>query len=217
LRDIRRKIEGCYDLHEVFESELNKAERLLNQGRDSKNKLYSLHESATECISKGKAGKKYEFGCKASFVITHGKGRGFVLVGEALHGNPYDGHTLSSALASSQKMTGVKAKKVFVDAGYRGHGIEDKELTIWHSRQKRGITGWIKKQINRRQAIEPYFGHMKNECKLGRCRLWGIKGDQAHAVMVAAGYNLKLILKHIRQLCAPIVQMFYIRLTISLA
>lgn len=214
LRDIRRKIEGQNDLQEMFKSELAKADRLLGQSRKSKNKIYSLHEPDTECISKGKARQKYEFGCKASFVITHGKNCGFVLAGEALHGNPYDGHTLNASLSLSQKMTGVKAKKAFVDAGYKGHGIEDEDLTIWCSRQKRGVTGWIKKQLKRRQAIEPHFGHMKTEGKLGRCRLWGIHGDQVHAVMVASGYNLRLILNHIKRFCAQVFQMCFICLCV---
>lgn len=202
LRDIERKIKGNSLLQEAFACELEKARRLLTQKRTSKNKLYSLHEPHVECISKGKAHKRYEFGCKASFVITHGKGKGFVLSGEALHGNPYDGHTLQDTLALSENITGIKAKKAFVDEGYKGHGVSD--ISIFLSRQKRGITPWIKKQLKRRQAIEPYFGHMKNEGKLNRCRLWDIIGDQVHAVMVAAGYNLRLILNYLRKVFAPI-------------
>ena len=38
--------------------------------RIAKNKVYSLHAPEVECISKGKMHKKYEFGCKASYVTS---------------------------------------------------------------------------------------------------------------------------------------------------
>ena len=68
--------------------------RLLAQ--KPKDKLYSPHEPAVDCISKGKAHKRYEFGTKVS-VATTNRG-GFVVGMRALPGNPYDGHTLSEAL-----------------------------------------------------------------------------------------------------------------------
>ena len=46
------------------------AENLLNQSKDSKNKLYSIHAPEVECISKGKAHKRYELGCKVSMATT---------------------------------------------------------------------------------------------------------------------------------------------------
>jgi transposase, IS5 family len=39
-------------------------ERLLQQQRHDKNKLYALHALEVACIAKGKAHKKYEFGAK---------------------------------------------------------------------------------------------------------------------------------------------------------
>jgi IS5 family transposase len=38
--------------------------RLLAQKRDDKNKLYALHAPEVECIAKGKARTRYEFGVK---------------------------------------------------------------------------------------------------------------------------------------------------------
>src|SRR5262245_61775719 len=52
----------------------------------------SVHAPEVECIAKGKAHKKYEFGCKVAFVTTS-KSNWIVGV-EAHHGNPYDGATL---------------------------------------------------------------------------------------------------------------------------
>lgn len=41
--------------------------KVLSQKRNSRDKIYSLHEPEVQCISKGKEHKKYEFGNKASF------------------------------------------------------------------------------------------------------------------------------------------------------
>ena len=50
------------------------AEKLLTQQREDKNKLYSLRAPEVECIGKGKARQKYEFGVKVSIATTHKEG-----------------------------------------------------------------------------------------------------------------------------------------------
>jgi len=44
--------------------------RIFHQQRNDKNKIYSVHEPQVECISKEKAHKRYEFGCKVSVAAT---------------------------------------------------------------------------------------------------------------------------------------------------
>jgi len=44
--------------------------RVLDQQRSDKDKIYSLHEPDVYCISKGKDHKKYEFGTKVSIAMT---------------------------------------------------------------------------------------------------------------------------------------------------
>ena len=46
-----------------------------------------------ECIAKGKAHKKCEFGCKVIVAIISKDN--FMVGAQALHGNPYDGYTLN--------------------------------------------------------------------------------------------------------------------------
>jgi len=70
--------------------------RIHEQERKDKGKIYSVHEPQVECISKGKAHKRYEFGCKVNVAATS-KG-GWFVGAKAIHGNPYDGHTLSKTL-----------------------------------------------------------------------------------------------------------------------
>lgn len=208
VRDVERKIKINPEqkirenLAEIFSPILNQTRQLLLQEKNSKNKIYSLHEPDVACISKGKARQRYEFGCKVSVTTTHKQG--LVICSEALLGNPYDGHTLKPALESSERITGVEIESAFVDKGYKGHGVESDPLRnhtkIFISGQKKGITKSLKKQLKRRSAIEPMIGHMKQEGKLGLCRLKGIIGDQINALMTGVGHNLRLILNHIRKL-----------------
>ena len=71
---------------------LERAERIRTQKLSDKNKLYALHAPEVECISKGKARKRYEFGVKVSLVVTHL--RGLMVGARSFTGNPYDAHTL---------------------------------------------------------------------------------------------------------------------------
>ncbi len=42
---------------------------------------------------------------------------------KALPGRPYDGHTLRMVLPKIERLTGARLKRVYVDDGYRGHGL----------------------------------------------------------------------------------------------
>ena len=44
--------------------------KVLTQKKTDSNKIYSLHETHTQCLSKGKEHKKYEFGSKVSIITT---------------------------------------------------------------------------------------------------------------------------------------------------
>jgi IS5 family transposase len=195
-RDILRKIADRQDLKEVFSPELAMAGRLLSQGKKDKNKLYSLHAPEVECIAKGKAHKKYEFGVKVSVAATNRDN--FVVGMFAEHGNPYDGHTLSRALEQVKRIAaGAGVERCFVDRGYRGHGVAGTEVYI--SGRRRGITPQIRKELKRRSAIEPVIGHMKADGKLGRNHLLGELGDKINALLCGAGHNIRLILKKLRE------------------
>jgi len=197
VRDIERQLPDHSDgIQALFDTALSQAKQLIAQEQKSKNKLYSLHAPEVECISKGKAHKPYEFGIKASIAVTNKEG--FVIGAQSCPGNPYDGHTLKPQLQQVKKLTSVETEQCFVDRGYRGHGIKD--IKVFISGQKRGVTRSIKAALKRRSAVEPEIGHMKNEGRLGRCYLKGAVGDAINVVMVAAGHNLRKILNKLRLL-----------------
>ncbi|EMN01194.1 ISPg7, transposase family protein [Leptospira noguchii str. 2007001578] len=97
-RDIERKVENP---NIRLKSLLEISERILTQSKNSKNKIYSIHSPEVECISKGKSYKRYEFGCKVSLVTTSKSN--WVVGVQALHDNPYDGHTLKGCHQSDVK------------------------------------------------------------------------------------------------------------------
>ena len=198
LRNIESALDVGYKLSENFEVALGKARIIHHQTLrpQCKEKLYSWHAPEVECIAKGKAHKKYEFGCKASYASTNKNN--FIVGAMALHGKPYDGHTLDAALAQVEKLTGITPGEAQVDLGYRGHGLKNGETDIVLARQKRGVTPAKRKRQKRRNAIEPIIGHAKNDRKVGpRNWLQGKQGDKINAIAMAIGFNLRKILRKI--------------------
>lgn len=195
-RDIDRKIGADSDLQSIFHEELELAARMLAQQKDDKHKLYSIHAPEVECISKGKVHNKYEFGVKVSVATTNRDN--FVVGMQALPGNPFDGHTLASALKQIERISGVVPDRCYVDRGYRGHDVESSSVFI--SGQRRGVTPTIKKELRRRSAIEPVIGHMKEDGKLGRNWLKGSIGDKINALLCGAGHNIRIILRKLRDI-----------------
>lgn len=211
IRDIERKAldEALMD---IFKEALQKAKMIFNQQRHDKEKLYSWHAPEVECIGKGKSDKPYEFGCKVSVTtnVNAAPAGHFVLHTEALHGRPYDGHTLNQVITGMEEWTGMHPQRIYVDKGYRGHNYPSK-LRVYKSGQKRGITATIKRELKRRNVVEPLIGHLKNEGRLGRNYLKGILGDRLNALLVAAGYNFKLILRWLRKIFVFIfIQIFFL-------
>jgi len=88
------------------------------QKRMDKNKVYSLHEPDVLCIGKGKEHKKYEFGRKASIVVT--KTTGVIVGALSFTENIYDGKTLPSVLEQAWQITETCPKVAICDRGYRG-------------------------------------------------------------------------------------------------
>ena len=196
--DVMRKIGENQGLQTIFFETLLDAVRLLEQKNiPGCRKLYSVHAPEVECIGKGKAHKKYEFGCKVSLVATSREG--FVIGAQALHGNPYDGHTLRGALTQAGALSGLELNgDVFVDLGYRGHDYEGPATVRVVGRNLKEIPTALARWMRRRAAIEPTIGHMKNDGRLGRNFLLGKLGDKLNALLCACGHNLRLMLRRLR-------------------
>jgi transposase, IS5 family len=193
IRDIERK---CRQPGSLLATMLERAQRIFTQKRDDCNKLYSMQAPEVECIAKGKAHKKYEFGCKVSLVSTS-KDNWIVGV-QALHGNPYDGHTLKSALAQAEEMTGWRPGNAYCDKGYRGAAKVIESTAIHLANRKKNSMkprewAWFK----RRNAIEPIIGHTKSDHRMDRNYLKGEEGDKINAILAGCGFNLRKLLRAI--------------------
>jgi len=202
IRDIERKeLEPDEELKELLEI----SHRIYEQKRNDRNKIYSIHAPEVSCIAKGKAHKKYEFGCKVSVAVTS-KG-GWFIGARVFHNNPYDGHTLKEALKQIETLSPVRLEHVFVDMGYRGHNYDEGEIEVHVDKRRRGRTPrslW--KWMKHRAAIEPSIGHLKHGHRMDRNRLKGEEGDRINAVMSAAGMNF---IKLLRYLSATFLRYFY--------
>ncbi|MGH8166119.1 MAG: IS5 family transposase [Woeseiaceae bacterium] len=194
-RDLERRLaEQPESVKAAFAEPMALTRRLLEQQRHDKKKLYSLHAPEVECIAKGKVPKRYEFGVKVSIATTN---RSNLIVGaRSLPGNPYDGHTLKGVLHQVERLTGQRPERCYVDLGYVGHNVTDVE--VFKARQKRGVTPCIRRELKRRNAIEPIIGHMKADGLLHRNHLKGTEGDAINVILCAAGQNLRLILRYLR-------------------
>jgi transposase, IS5 family len=207
IRDIRRKIAGNAALEARFGPLLDLARRVrLQDQRQRGHKVYALHAPEVECIGKGKARAPYEFGCKVSVAtpVTQPKGGQFVLHAQALHGNPFDGHTLGPVIAEMEALTGVEPRRIHVDKGYRGH-THPHRFRVWISGQVRRVTRAIRREMRRRAAIEPVIGHLKAEHRMGRNHLKGRDGDRANAVLAAAGYNFGLLVRWLEAILRALI------------
>jgi transposase, IS5 family len=211
IRDIRRKIAGNPALSERFAELLALSLRVRFQDHRQRGpKIYALHAPEVECIGKAKARAPYEFGCKVSIATpaTNPKGGQFVLHAKALHGNPFDGHTLGPVVTELESLTGVETRRIHVDKGYRGHNHPHK-FRVWITGQVRRVTRPIRREMKRRAAVEPVIGHLKAEPRMGRNYLKGRNGDRANAVLAAAGYNFALLLRWLRGLLRALFQMLF--------
>src|SRR5437763_61850 len=208
IRDIRRKIAGNDRLEQRFADLLALAVRVRFQDHRQRGpKVYALHAPEVECIGKGKARAPYEFGCKVSIATPARKPKGgqFVLHAKALHGNPFDGHTLGPVITELEQQTGVETRRIHVDKGYRGHNHKEK-FRVWISGQVRRVTKPIRAEVRGRAAVEPVIGHATADPRMGRNYLKGRDGDRINAVLAAAGYNFGLLLRWLARLLRALFQ-----------
>lgn len=204
LRDIERKMPGAAPESQTsLQLWLERAWRICRQRPKDKGKLYALHAPEVECISKGKARQPYEFGVKTSLAIT--EKQGLIVGARTFTGNPYDGHTLAGQLEQTRILLenvpgDLQPKVVLADLGYRGVDAEVAPATVIHRGRYRTLSAPQRRWLRRRQAIEPIIGHVKHDHGLQRCWLKGSEGDALHAVLCAAGFNLRWLLRAIVRL-----------------
>ena len=213
IREIRRNMTGVStEINVTFTTLLELAERLVRQQIKDKNKLYALHAPEVECISKGKAKSTYEFGVKSSLAITHKKG--LIVGAKTFPGNPYDGHTLAEQIDQTNIILmdhDVTVKTIYADLGYRGIDEPIAPAMVIHRGKARSLNKQGKKNLKRRQAIEPVIGHIKADHGMRRCWLKGAIGDALHSISCALGFNMRWLIRAIVRLgCKPLFALIFL-------
>ena len=203
-RDILRKIRGDQGKQAVFARLLSLSHSVREQRQKQRGKkIYSLHAPEVECIGKGKAHRPYEFGVKVSLATTlhHSAGGQFVAHVKAMPGNPYDGHTLATVIPDIENKIGASIKRLVADRGYRGHNAPpEHKFKVFVTKQKRGMTKAIKREMRRRAAVEPVISHAKSDHRMDRNYLAGSRGDAINALLAGAGYNFRRLIAWLRWL-----------------
>lgn len=197
IRDIRRKVT---QVPEELEETLAKAEQIRRQQPPDSHKLYSWHEPEVQCISKGKARQRYEFGQKVALATTNRSN--WIVAAKLLENNPYDGHTLAETLAAAEAITGVAIADAYVDKGYRGHGGHGPTQVHIAGTSSKHLPRRERQRRRRRSAIEPKIGHLKSDHRVRRCFLSGLAGDAINIILAAAAANFRKLLGRLcRALC----------------
>lgn len=189
VREIKRKI----SVESLAKNEAKIAiyEKVLNQKKDDRDKIYSLHAPEVSCIAKGKEHKKYEFGSKVAFSVSQKSN--VIVAAVSFRGNPNDNKTLEKPLEQQARMTGVRAKKAYTDRGCQSQQIGETEiLSPSHGKGKTASEkARLRKSFRRRAAIEPDIGHLKSDYGLDRNYLKGEVGDEINAILAASAFNFK--------------------------
>jgi len=120
--------------------------------------------------------------------------KGWVVGIDALHGNPFDGHTLKKAIDGMESITGKRPEQAFVDKGYRGTANHPEDVQVFLS-GRRGLKRSLKLWLRRRSAIEPVIGHIKHEHRMERNYLLGKEGDRINAILSGSAFNLRKLMR----------------------
>jgi len=197
-RDIERKMND--EQLQRYAPDLIIFKLKLKEHKNTKNKIYSLHEPHTKCIAKGKESKQYEFGNKTSIVKTRKSG---IIVGAlAFKENIYDGDTLEPQLEQVERLTNYQPESGIVDRGYRGRKTVLNTKIICPKKLPASTNSYQKqktrKQFRARAGIEPVIGHIKHDHRMIRNYLSGELGDTLNTLLAAAGFNMKKMLRRLK-------------------
>jgi hypothetical protein len=115
-------------------------------------------------------------------------------------GNPFDGHTLSDQLEQATNLlhdTGVKPHTATVDLGLWGVEADNPGVQIIYRGKFNKLSTQQRKRLRRRSPVQPTIGHLKDDHAMRRCWLKGETGDALHAVLCAAGFNIRWLMRAI--------------------
>lgn len=216
IRELQRNMHES--LLPKYEEKLSMFKKILDQHKDSKNKIYSIHKPFTTCIAKGKAHKQYEFGNKVGLMVDP---KTLVITAiTSYQGNPHDSQTIEPLIDQIKRMNNQLPQEIVYDRGGRGkteiQGIKistpkppSAKDTNYARQQKR-------KKFRRRAAIEPIIGHLKQQFRMGQNYLHGTSSPKINAMLSAAVWNLNKLMQKLGQFYFSLFQNLFFNVKMAL-
>jgi IS5 family transposase len=201
IKELERKLTPSQ--REQYKEILAILKKVVTQTKNDKDKIYSIHKPHTECIAKGKAHKKYEFGNKIGLITTGNKGMKIITAILDFQKNPYDGHTIAPLLNQMESNGLEKPEELAYDRGGQGAEIVGGVKIIIPSKPKATDSQYErnkkKAKCCARAAIEPIIGHLKTDLRMGENYLHGEKGVIINVLLSASAWNFKKMMQKLKE------------------
>ena len=172
-------------------------------------KVYSLHAPEVECIGKGKAHRPYEFGVKVSVATTA------QALPRAASSSPMSRRCPAIPMTATRwqpssrrwrRSIGNTIERILADAGYRGHNAPpDYKFRVYTSGQKRRVTPQIKRELRAAPPSSPSSAISRPSTAWAAIISAHRAGDAINAVLAAAGYNFRRLIRWLRLLLRQIL------------
>jgi len=184
-----------------YAEEIRLYNKVIQQRKTDKDKIYSLHKPFTCCIAKGKAHKPYEFGNKIGLLLNP---KSLVLLAiESFAGNPHDSNTIEPLINQTERLFQYKPEEVIYDRGGRGkaeiNGVRISTPSKPLKRDSEYTKRLKRKKFRRRAAIEPVIGHLKQHFRMGQNYLHGANSPRINALLAASAWNFKKLMEKLKK------------------
>ena len=200
---IKRTMEQINALAEQY---IENVSYFLTEGVIASTKALSFHLKEVACFTKGKLGKKYQFGRCVQLGRTDGN---FLFVTKSTSIHMVDKTSLPAIIECHQELfDGAPINSVGTDKGYYSAANEKylqtkgvNEIAIQRPKniKKQPIKPLSKEReeelVNRRSGIEPLIGHVKLGGQLGRSRMKTDKGIESSGYTSVLGFNMRQLIR----------------------
>lgn len=196
-----------YQIRELAAQYFEDVKSFLSTGAVVSTKLLSFHLKQVACFTKGKLGKKYQFG--RCFQLGRISGN-FFFVTKCETVQMPDKTSFSSIIEEYEKtFERSDINSVTTDKGY--YSKKNEKLLFKKGVNEIGIQrpGNIKKPkqkpltqereeelVNRRSGIEPLIGHVKQCGQLGRSRMKSDQSVESSGYAAVLGFNMRQLIRH---------------------
>ena len=179
----------------------------LTEGSMVASKRLSFHLKEVVCFTKGKLGKKYQFG--RAFQLGRIKGN-FLFSGTCTTPHMPDKTSLEPMMKEHKQIFDVvhinsvstdkgyyssKNEKMMMEKGVEEIGIQ-RPTNIKREHPKPISKDCEEKLTNRRSGIEPLIGHVKQGGQMGRSRMKSDTTIEASGHSAVLGFNLRQLIRH---------------------